>query len=332
MRRSRQFRPLGLGAAGRPRRPEPRLRPPPTPRTSRCRPRQGRTRPIPTPDNVIKGSVGDFHGLNIAQTVQAGNPVYEEITDPLQRRHDPDRVEADHPRQERQHGHDHQDHHPAQQPGPRADRRRRHHRGHDRHDHKITTTLPGGGDRDRDRDRTRPGGQDPLQGDDHPARRQHQDLHRDRHHQRQQDDDRRDVTDPEGFATKAVTVVTVHNELSQSTTATTTYPDGTTTTSNSNTFVLRLQPPSRLRVDLTRSRAPGQGRPQTDLKPRNAGGSRDETDVDSSGPWRTTRLRTASRRARSPSACTTPPAAHQQPPAQVRAGGGRAASKASRSR
>ncbi len=52
------------------------------------------------------------------------------------------------------------------------------------------------------------------------------------------------TTDPGGLVTRVVSVVTQKNELRFSTKTSTTYPDTTTTTSNSNSSILRMNPPS----------------------------------------------------------------------------------------
>ncbi len=51
------------------------------------------------------------------------------------------------------------------------------------------------------------------------------------------------LTDSQGFDTKTNSVVTVHNELYSSTVTTTVNPDGSTSTSKSNSWILRMEPP-----------------------------------------------------------------------------------------
>ena len=62
--------------------------------------------------------------------------------------------------------------------------------------HNITISLPDGATETETKTELNQGEKDTVQRDDHPTRRQRQDVRRDHHHRRQQGDDRRDLHRP----------------------------------------------------------------------------------------------------------------------------------------
>jgi len=203
---------------------------------------------VPTPDNVVKGNVGDFHGLNVAQTVQAGKPVYEQLTtrfDDGSTQHETRRIVPDKA---------------ANTVTTTRTINLRNNQGFEKIvdvattagtgangttiNHAITITLPAGGTETETEAELVQSGKTLLKGTIVLPGGSTKTFTGTVSTSGVKTTNDQTFTDPEGFTTRTVNVVTSHGELSQSTSGTTTYGDGTSTTSDSNTFVLRLLPPS----------------------------------------------------------------------------------------
>ena len=203
---------------------------------------------IPTPDNVVKGNVGDFHGLNIAQTIQSGQPVYEQLTTNFTDGSTQNESKLIVPNQS------------ANSITTTRQVNLRNNQGSERIVdvatttgtnstgttimHNITTTLPGGGTETETETELVQTGKTLLKGTiilPGGSTKTFTGTVTTSGNKTTTDET---VIGPDGFSTQTASVVTLKSELSQGTTSTTTYPDGTATTSNSNTFVLRLTPPA----------------------------------------------------------------------------------------
>lgn len=203
----------------------------------------------PTPDHMVKGNVGNFHGLTIAQTVQAGNPVYEELTTRFadgstqneSRLIVPDKA--------------------AHSVTTTRSMNLRNNQGFEKIvdvatttatasngttiNHAITTTLPGGGtETETETELVQSSSKTILKGTISLPGGSTKTFTGTVTTSGGKTTTDQTFTDPEGFLTKTENVVTSHGELSSSTSNTTTYGDGTSTTSDSNTYTLRLLPPS----------------------------------------------------------------------------------------
>lgn len=205
----------------------------------------------PTPDNVIKGSVGEFHGLSMAQTVQAGDPVYQQIT-----------TEFADPAAKTVTAADTQAESRLVVPDKAAGTVTTTHAINLRNGagperivdvatttgatikHEITITLPGGGVETETETDLVQGNKTLMKGTIYLPGGSTKTFTGTSTNNGNQVVTDQTFVDPEGFASRVHTVVTINDELSQNTVVTTTYSDGTTTTTNSRTSVLRLPPPS----------------------------------------------------------------------------------------
>lgn len=202
---------------------------------------------IPTPNNMVKGNVGNFQGLDIAQTVQAGKPVYEEITTNFSDGSSQYETKLIVPNKS------------ANTITTTRVINLRNNLGNEKIvdvattagtnstgttiNHNITTTLPGGATETETETELVESGKTLLKGTITLPGGSLKTFTTTVTTMGNKTTIDQTTTDPEGFSTQTNSVVTVKSELSQRTTSTTLYPDGTGTTSKSNTYVLRLNPP-----------------------------------------------------------------------------------------
>ena len=245
MRPSRQFRPLGLIPL------EDRVV------LSNVSPVAPQPKPvkvdysIPNPDNIVKANVGNFHGLTIAQTVQAGNPVYEEITTNFtngtsqyeSRLIVPNKATNTVTTTKAINLRNNQGYEKVVDVATTT--------GTDSTGttimHNITTTLPGGQvETETETELAEPSGKTLLKGTITLPGGSTETFTATVTTSGKKTTTDETLIDAEGFSTTTDTTVTMKSQLSQTTTTVTTYPDGTATTSISNTYDLRLLPPASL--------------------------------------------------------------------------------------
>ncbi len=205
---------------------------------------------IPNPDNVVKGNVGNFHGQTIAQTIQAGNPVFEEITSNFTNGSAQNETRLIVPNKS------------TNTVTTTRAINLRNNQGYEKIVdvatttgtsstgttilHNITTTLPGGGIETEVETELVESGKTLLKGTITLPGGSTESYTASVTTMGNKTTTDKTLIDAEGFTTHTVSVVTMKSELSQSTTLTTTYPDGMSTKSISNTYDLRLLPPSTL--------------------------------------------------------------------------------------
>jgi hypothetical protein len=202
----------------------------------------------PSPQNTVLGNVGNFNGKDIAQTIQAGDPVYENITTNFAATNSSTASTQGETRLIV----------PDKANNSVTTTRvinLRNHQGFEKivdvattdgnttyHDYSIT--LPGGGSELGTETDVVQGNKTLQKGTTYLPGGSTQTFTATVTTSGNVQTTDQTTVSPDGFATTTHTVVTVKNELAQSTVQTVTHPDGTVTTSKSNTWVLRLQPPS----------------------------------------------------------------------------------------